>query len=302
MRWQDFVVWNADRNEQTAVDLIISAIALLSVFLACGLACGEFIVEAKEASRTIKSNQEMDLQFLRGEMTANERDVDIQSQMLYSFMNQGNLEGLMSLASALLRVQNVSFWRMDSTQSELECLGAYSETKGAFQKGEIISVSQFPSLFSVLQDKDCIQYPLGLMEGTELTGEPIQPIGSLLHYTENEQIQAMMIVPLEVEGTVMGAAWFEHREIARQWTEVDRKQAYFVTSLVRMRLFKDLQYGIIEELSEGLTQTNNLINQVNLGIGKFSLTEACAINDSSEELTKKIGECAVLEESNENIS
>ncbi|MFT5915464.1 MAG: PAS domain S-box-containing protein [Flammeovirgaceae bacterium] len=299
--WQNFRIWNVDRNEQTALNLGISGIALLSVFLLVIWLVVNLLLKIRKL-RKIKSNQEKDLKFLRGEITANERDVDIQSQMLYSFMNQGNFEGLMSLASELLRVQNVSFWRMDSSQSEMECLEAYSETKGAFQKGGTISTSQFPSLFSVLKDNDCIQYPLGLMEGTELTGEPIQPMGSLLHYTENEQIQAMMIVPLEVEGTLMGAAWFEHREVARQWTERDRKQAYFVTSLVRMRLFKDLQYGIIEELSEGLTQTNNLINQVNLGIGKFSLTETCTINDSAEELAKKIGECAVLEESNENIA
>ena len=301
LAYSSWLAWSTNTNEQTALQMIVAGSGFFSFLLLSGWLVTKLLLKIRKWQQLGKKNTQ-DISYLRGEMNASLRELEIQSQMLFSFMNDSEMNNFMGLASELLRVQNVSFWRINPEGNQMDCMEATAETKSAFKKGDVIRKDQFHSLFDILGDKDCVQYPSGMQVGTEITGEPIEPRGSMLHYVENQQIRAMLIIPLEVEGQVMGAAWFEHRELERKWTERDRKQAFFVASIVRMKLFKDLQYDIIEELAEGLVQFDNFRNQVDFGVGWFRLSTGCLLSQSEEDIKKELAEKAILEEANESMT
>lgn len=296
--WKHIQEYKIDTTPETFMWLVISGICSLSLLVLALWIVSRLIWKVVKLRRNRIQN-ESEIQYLQQELTTGLRELEIQQEMQQSFLDNGSSSQLLKLSAELLRAQNISFWRFIANDTRMECENALKSSKSAYDRDSQISQEQFPTLFRLLLAKETIIYPPTSNLAEE---EEPQALGNLLHYIENNQIQALLILPIEVDGNVMGAAWFEHRELKREWSVRDQNQALFVSAIVRMQFYKNLQDGMIQELSEAVLQFDNFRNTANFGIGWFQLQPTLSLNGDAAELAEEIAEQALLEEANEQAT
>ncbi|MGB0523462.1 MAG: PAS domain S-box protein, partial [Flammeovirgaceae bacterium] len=295
MAWKQYQEYIAETTPETFQWLLVAGICALGSLILVLWVIVVLMIKVVRL-RKIRTAHEGDIQYLRGELQTGMRELEIQQDMQQTLLENDSSQHMLELARELLRAQNISFWRIRDEQ--LACLNALKESKGAYERGAVIHSTQYPTLFRMLLANECVQYPEAIAPAQTDEVEPKNTLGNLLHYIENNQIQALLIIPVEIDGQVAGAAWFEHREVKRQWTIRDKNQAHFVASIVRMQFYKKLQKGIINELSEVLHQFDNFRNNAHFGMCWFQLTTPLSLDQENISLATTIGEQAVLEEAN----
>lgn len=298
MTWKQFQEYQAETTPETFQWLLVASLCAAGLLILSLWVVGRLIWKVTRLRRVRNSN-EGDIQYLRGELQTGMRELEIQQEMQQAFFEAESSDHMMTLAAELLRAQNISFWHFTRNNTQMDCLNALKSSKGAFEKRMNLTHEQFPSLFRMLLDKECVQYPQSpLTENPEEELKP-QALGNLLHYIENNQVKSLLIIPVEIDGEVAGAAWFEHREIKRQWTIRDQNQARFVASIVRMQFYKKLQTEIIDALSETNLMFDNFRNNAHFGMCWFQLSTSIGLHEEHADLVQIIGETALLEEAND---
>lgn len=127
-------------------------------------------------------------------------------------------------------VERVSIWLYNDRQDAIECVDLFVRTKKEHSAGTVLRASDFPNYFKTvatqrtLAAENAHTHP-GTAEFSEVY---LRPLG----------INAMLDVPIYVNGKMAGVVCHEHTGDYRKWTTDEETFAYLLGNLVGMAIEK----------------------------------------------------------------
>jgi len=125
-------------------------------------------------------------------------------------------------------VERASIWLYNKNESAIECLDLYVRTKKEHSAGTVLNASDFPNYFKAvgsqrtLAAENAHTHP-GTSEFSEVY---LRPLG----------INAMLDVPIYVNGKMAGVVCHEHTGDFRKWTTDEETFAYLMGNIVGMTI------------------------------------------------------------------
>lgn len=127
-------------------------------------------------------------------------------------------------------VERASIWLYNNAQDAIECIDLFEKSKSSHSSGTVLKSSDFPNYFkAVATQKTLAAENAHTHPGTsEFSEVYLKPLG----------INAMLDVPIYVNGKMAGVVCHEHTGDFRKWTTDEETFAYLMGNIVGMTIEK----------------------------------------------------------------
>lgn len=150
-----------------------------------------------------------------------------------------------------LHVERVNVWVFKQQPNRIECLGNFEKKGRAFTKGEVLYETQIPSYFSHLSSDKSIR--IKNVNTSKITSELKD------NYCALHRIQAIMDIPVRIEGKLAGVICFEDCKTERAWTDDEKNFALAVSQIVSLTIENQKRKNYQRKLLQALEEKNTLL-------------------------------------------
>lgn len=204
----------------------------------------------------LRSNQETIV--LRNELVSKINAIEqlAKSQKIRDGKLQDAIHEILEVSSKATKTSRVSVWKYADSKDIIHCLGSYE--KGVFSsfegEDELPTISK-PAYFKLFEQEKII------FSSDSFSNEHMHELK--YDYLIPNDIQAMMDVPVRIEGEVVGVFCFENVGAQREWTLDDQKFGLISAQMVSLAIETSEKKKLQLELEKTVKRQQNLFIESN---------------------------------------
>lgn len=203
----------------------------------------------------LRSNQETIV--LRNELVSKINAIEqlAKSQKIRDGKLQDAIHEILEVSSNATQTSRVSVWKYADSKDMIYCLGSYE--KGVFSsfEGDDFPTISKPDYFKLFEHEKII------FSADALSNEHMHELK--YDYLIPNDIQAMMDVPVRIEGQVVGVFCFENVGAQREWTLDDQKFGLISAQMVSLAIETSEKKKLQLELEKTVKRQHNLFIESN---------------------------------------
>lgn len=162
---------------------------------------------------------------------------------------------ILEVSSIATATSRVSLWKYGESKDTIRCIGSFENGAfAAYESKELPSISK-PAYFKLFEQEKII------VATDAQSNEYMQELK--FDYLIPNNIQAMMDVPVRIEGEVVGVFCFEHVGSTREWTLDDQKFGLIAAQMISLAIETSEKKKLQLELEKTLKQQQNLFIESN---------------------------------------
>lgn len=211
---------------------------------------GGFIVMASIVDGTFIERRKRDL--LRKTITIEQlsKSRKIRDGKLYDAIYE-----ILEMSSRAVQVERVNAWLFSEDGSTIDCIGNYDASIPGLVAQDSLPRINMPNYFRLFETEKIILSSQS--QESDVTRE-------LLHeYLIPNNINAMMDVPMRIEGDIIGVICFEQVNNTREWSLQDQKFGLIAAQMVSLAVETHKRKLVQHELESALRQQQRLMMETN---------------------------------------
>lgn len=162
---------------------------------------------------------------------------------------------ILKISSNAMNTSRVSIWRFAVSKDTIYCLGSYEKgVFSSFDEENLPTISK-PDYFKLFQNEKII------FASDALSNELMNELK--YDYLIPNDIQAMMDVPVRIEGEVIGVFCFEQVGAKRDWTLDDQKFGLISAQMVSLAIETSEKKKLQLQLEQTVKRQQNLFTESN---------------------------------------
>jgi two-component sensor histidine kinase len=217
---------------------------------AWSLSDNEFVVMASIVDGTFIERKKRDL--LRKALTIEQLS---RSRKIRSGKLSDAIQEILEMSAKAVRASRVNAWMYNDDATVIECIGNYDAVVRGMVPLESLPRVRMPHYFDLFEREKIILSSRA--QESELTHELLED------YLIPNDIQAMMDIPLRIEGEIIGVICFEQTKRARDWSLQDQKFGLIAAQMVSLAVETHKRKLIQEQLENTLAQQKRLMFEMN---------------------------------------
>lgn len=162
---------------------------------------------------------------------------------------------ILEMSSKATETKRVSVWKVDKDRTRIDCLGNYEDSVHALVTQNSLPRIEMPKYFKLFETEKIIISNDALH--CPVTEELVKS------YLIPNNIQAMMDVPIRIEGEIVGVICFENVGKEREWTLQDQKFGLISAQMVSLALETYERKKFQTKLEVSLQEQQNLFRESN---------------------------------------
>ena len=162
---------------------------------------------------------------------------------------------ILEMSSRAVQVERVNAWLFSEDGSMIDCIGNYDASVPGLVDQESLPRIKMPNYFELFETEKIILSSRS--QELDVTRELLDD------YLIPHDIQAMMDVPLRIEGDIIGVICFEQVHKTRDWSLQDQKFGLIAAQLVSLSVETHKRKLIQHELEGALRQQQRLMMETN---------------------------------------
>jgi adenylate cyclase len=218
---EDFVGF-VNRNNRTVLLISLSILVLTAVM------AGLLVFQGLRADRNAQSVLDR-----QNELKAQSRAfAELSSEAaLFDAEDPESLSRLTEIVSESIGVRRTSVWQFDHDGNQLRCLDSYDRESDGHTQDTLLTEADFHNLFDSLQKAEDILAPEAGNDNrlSELYRVYLQPLGC----------ESLLSVPIRLHDQTVGALWFEHDRLPRNWSTEEISFARAIANMLALRFSAD---------------------------------------------------------------
>lgn len=196
---------------------------------------------------------------------------------------------ILEMSSKATETKRVNVWMLDEEKTRIDCIGSYNDSELRVESLKSLPRIKVPGYFKLFETEKIIV--CNDLRNSILTEELKSS------YLLPNNIQAMMDVPIRIEGDIIGVICFENVGKEREWTLQDQKFGLISAQMVSLALetyerkkFKSRLEAALEEQQNLFRETNHRVKN-NLAIisSLIRLQEQYCVDDFHKDLFSDLG-------------
>ena len=211
---------------------------------------GEFVIMASIVDATFMERRKRDL--LRKALTI---EILSKSRKIRAGKLNDAIHEIIELSSKAVQVERVNAWLFDKEATRIECIGNYDATSHDLIPQESLPRIDMPQYFEYFETRKII------LTSDAQNSHTTQELRD--SYLIPNNIQAMMDIPVRIEGEIIGVICFEQVGHHREWTLQDQKFGLIAAQMVSLAVETFNRKKIQQELEQALRQQKQLMLESN---------------------------------------
>ena len=217
---------------------------------AWSIAEGDFVVLASLVDATSIERKKRDL--LRKTLTIEQLS---KSRKIRTGKLHDAIYEILEMSSKAVATTRVNAWLFDDENTRIECIGNYDVRVNELVPQEALPVFDKPNYFSLFETEKIISaHDAQTSEATsELNDSYLIP----------NDIQALMDIPLRIEGEIIGVICFEEVGSKRFWSLQDQKFGLIAAQMVSLSIETHKRKLVQQQLESALRLQQRLMSETN---------------------------------------
>jgi two-component sensor histidine kinase len=174
------------------------------------------------------------------------------SKIRSGLLNEAVCE-ILKMSSKATDTKRVNAWMFSADKQTIHCIGSYDAADTHHLHQQNFSQVQMPSYFSLFETRKMILTKDS--QQAEVTRELLED------YLIPNNIQAMMDIPIRIEGDIVGVLCFENVGKTRSWSLQDQKFGLITAQMVSLSIETHSKNTVKKELEVALREQENLLRE-----------------------------------------
>lgn len=162
---------------------------------------------------------------------------------------------ILEMSSRAVQVERVNAWLFSKDGASIDCIGNYDASVPGLVDQESLPRIKMPNYFRLFETEKIILSSQS--QQSEVTRELLN------EYLLPNGIQAMMDVPIRIEGSIIGVICFEQVSETRNWSLQDQKFGLIAAQMVSLAVETHKRKMVQHELVAALHQQQRLMTETN---------------------------------------
>lgn len=162
---------------------------------------------------------------------------------------------ILEMSSKAVQVERVNAWMFNDDATLIECIGNFDTSVPGLVPQESLARIEMPNYFRLFETEKII-----LSSRSQESGITRELLDS---YLIPNNIQAMMDIPLRIEGEIIGVICFEQTSHTRDWSLQDQKFGLIAAQMVSLAVETHKRKLMQQELESALRQQQRMMIETN---------------------------------------
>ncbi len=186
------------------------------------------------------------------------KTVSIERLTKSQLVRNGNFEKsileILNVAASAIRVDRVNAWEFDANQDAITCIGHYAKNEESIEKNKKLLREKFPNYFQLFKTDKIIL--------TQNVDSDVKTIELLNLYLKPNNINAMMDIPIRIQGKMVGVLCFEHKKSTRVWQLPEQLFGLICAQLISQVIENKQKRELSLKIEESNKHTSILNNEL----------------------------------------
>lgn len=156
--------------------------------------------------------------------------------------------------STCMHVERVNLWLFNDNAERIECIGNYTNSSGAFTRGEHLHMKDIPEYYKHLKSNKILV--VNDVHSSPITGQ----IAEI--YCTKYGITSLLDLPIRIQGQLKGIMCYEHIGAARQWTPDEIQFALAANQIVALAMETTKRRAIQQDLVKAVREKELLLREM----------------------------------------
>ncbi len=184
---------------------------------------------------------------------------------------------ILESSSRAMHTTRVNAWVFDDDKTEIQCIGNFDARQNSLVPQTSVSRNIIPNYFHLFETEKIIIIRDTLNEVRTIELSEI--------YLKPNNIQALMDVPVRIEGEMVGVICFENIGEPREWTLQDQKYGLVAAQLLSLTIESHNKQKVKKDLEIALNEKNTLLQEINHRVKNNLTIVASLMNLQSQKST-----------------
>ena len=181
---------------------------------------------------------------------------------------------ILESSSRAMQVTRVNAWLFDSKKTEIQCIGNFDARENKLVPQSALPCISFPLYFKAFENEEII------VANDAFNDKKIAELYDF--YLKPLDIQALMDIPIRIEGEIIGVICFENVGEPREWSFQEQKYGLVTAQMISLAIESNNKQKAKKELEHALHEKNILLQEVNHRVKNNLSIVASLMNLQSE--------------------
>lgn len=181
---------------------------------------------------------------------------------------------ILESSSRAMQTTRVNAWLYNSSKTEIQCIGNFDARENKLVPQSALPCLAMPLYFKSFENEKII------VANDAFNDKKISELYEL--YLKPLDIQALMDIPIRIEGEIIGVICFENVGKTREWTFQEQKYGLVTAQMISLAIESNNKQKIKQELELALNEKNILLQEVNHRVKNNLSIVASLMNLQSE--------------------
>lgn len=181
---------------------------------------------------------------------------------------------ILESSSRAMQTTRVNAWLFDNKKTEIQCIGNFDARENKLVPQSALPCISFPLYFKAFDTEEII------VANDAFHDKKIAELYDL--YLKPLDIQALMDIPIRIEGEIIGVICFENVGEPREWSFQEQKYGLVTAQMISLAIESNNKQKAKKELEHALHEKNVLLQEVNHRVKNNLSIVASLMNLQSE--------------------